>query len=333
VPRIIKRQSDLESVLAHPEQEGRAREQDPSDGSWGACHEEWFFRVNATIDHLGTAAAKTERPRYELHLFDRVNSPERLRAYFDSIAISDVARTGRNNRRELNESLENLGRLILNDRPKYYRWHPQLKEAVVDLILNRLRNPQTGWWGPRFKRDGRVEFVDDLSMTYHVIDSLIRDVPDMGKVIEHLLAVKDLEFSIGWLEDGEYSDHHNMDVVALFGYGWPHMTAAQKKSATAEIRKMVRWCLNDSLQADGSFRRRIHTDNSIEEQTYGGASFLARAGFFDPAKRFWTSDNFPQSEETRRRIVRYIKQHQATGGAGGTYYQGALEQLGALAGY
>jgi hypothetical protein len=185
VPRIIKRQSDLESVLAHPEQEGRAREQDPSDGSWGACHEEWFFRVNATIDHLGTAAAKTERPRYELHLFDRVNSPERLRAYFDSIAISDVARTGRNNRRELNESLENLGRLILNDRPKYYRWHPQLKEAVVDLILNRLRNPQTGWWGPRFKRDGRVEFVDDLSMTYHVIDSLIRDVPDMGKVISN----------------------------------------------------------------------------------------------------------------------------------------------------
>jgi hypothetical protein len=328
LPRAAKRLDDLEFVLAHPEQEARAREQDPSDGSWGACHEQWFFRVNATIEHLQTQAARAETPRYEMHLFDRVNSPEKLREYFEGVSVSDIARTGRDNRWELNESLENLGRLILQGRPAYCHWHPQLKAVLADLILNRLRNPRTGWWGERFRRSGREEFVDDLSMTYHVISALIRDVPDMVKVMDHLPAVKDLDYEVGWLQSGHYSNHHNMDVIALFGYGWPYMTDAQQDAAAAEIRKMVNWCVRDSLQPDGSFRQQGVSDDSVEEHTYWGASFLARAGYFDAAKRFWTRD--PQAEKVRQRIVRYIEQHRGTGGAGGNYYEGALEQMGAL---
>jgi hypothetical protein len=326
--RVARRLDDLEAVLAHPEEEAKARQQDPSDGSWGRCHTEWFFRVNATYDHVTSQAGKTEKPRYSLQLLDRVNSPEKLRRYFDSVAVSDVAGTGRSNRRELNESLENLGRLILRGQPSYYKWDSALKEALMDIILNRLRNPQTGFWGARFVRGGQVEFVDDLSITFHMISTLKGQVPELGKTMDHLLAVKDLDYEIGWLRQGGYSNHHNMDVVALFSYGWPAMTDRQKQAAAAEIGKMMRWCLAESLQPDGSFRIEQNGD-SAEEQISFGAAFLARAGFFDRAKRFWTAEEFPRAEEVRRRIVGYMQAHLTSGGAGGTYYQDTLQELGA----
>jgi len=72
--------------------------------------------------------------------------------------VSDVARAGRDNARELNESMENLGRLIVRGWPSYYRWDPRLKRAMMDILLNRLRNPKIGWWGSRYVRDGGVQF-------------------------------------------------------------------------------------------------------------------------------------------------------------------------------
>jgi hypothetical protein len=158
--RVARRLADLEFLLAHPAQEVKARQEDPADGGWGQCHSEWFFKVNATFDHITNPGYAGEMPRYELHLLDRVNSPDKLMRYFDSVSTSDIAATGRDNARELNESLENLGRLILRGRPAYYRWDPHLKEALLDIISNRLRNAETGWWGRRYVRGGSVVFVD-----------------------------------------------------------------------------------------------------------------------------------------------------------------------------
>jgi hypothetical protein len=325
--RIERRLDDLDRVLAHPEEEAKAEQQDPSDGSWGSCHDEWFFKVNATFDHLTKPSNATETPRYKLQLFDRVNSPEKLREYFTSLAVSDLERTGVDHRRELNESLSNLMRLILRGQPAYYAWDPKLKDTLMDLILHRLRNPQTGWWGESYVRDGNVEFVDDLSVTFHVISYLRADVPNLAAVMDHLLAVKDLDYPIGWLESGRNSNHNYMDVVVLFRFCWPYASEAQKQAAAAEIRRMLTWCLHESLQPEGSFKPDEGTSDSLEESDSWGVSFLARIGFFDRARRFWTDEDFPDAEQIRQRLIGYIEKHKATGGAGGTYYEHALEEL------
>ncbi len=59
-----------------------------------------------------------------------------------------------------------------------------------------------------------------------------------------------------------------------------------------------------------------------------GASFLARTGYFNPQKRFWTREEFPEADTIRQRIVKFIREHIDSGGAGGTYYRHALELLG-----
>jgi len=80
---------------------------------------------------------------------------------------------------------------------------------------------------------------------------------------------------------------------------------------------MLEWCLNKSLQADGS----------VEEGEYYAVSFLARIGYFGKSKRFWTKKDFPQASVIRERLIAYIKSHQNTGGSGGDYYKSALEDL------
>jgi len=326
--RLGKRLDDLENVLAHPEEEGKAAQQDASDGGWGSCHDEWFFKVNATFDHLTNPSNAAETPRYPLRLFDRVNSPDKLQQYFANVAVSDLALTGVDHRRELNESLSNLTRLIVRGIPAYYAWHPKLKEALVERIIPSLRNAPTGWWGESYVRNGQAEFVDDLSVTFHVISYLRGDVPNLPAVMDHLLAVKDLDYPIGWLEEGRRSNHNQMDVVTLFRFVWPSANDAQKKAAAAEIRRMLDWCLRESLQPDGSFQPDAGSHESMEESTSWGVSFLARIGFFDPAKRFWTDAGFPDAEPIRQKLIGYIEKHKAAGGAGGVYYQHDLEELG-----
>jgi hypothetical protein len=317
---IDARIRDLEASLAHPEREGIAGKQNAEDGSWGKCFESWPLKLMASYDH------RKDRPSGPFRFLDRVNSPEKLTEYLASIATSDIARTGIDHTYDLNESLSDLMRLVLRDQPEGYAWHPRLKETLMDLLLNRFRNPETGWWGERYVRDGAVKFVDDLSMTFHTVSYLEGKVSDMAKVIDTALALKDVNTPAGWLYDGAYWNHNNMDVAVLFRYGWREADATQRQAMKAEMEKMLHWCLAESLQPDGSFRP-ILPDASLEEANYFGATFLARIGYFDASRRFWTDAAFPDADAVRRRIIDNVNRHIKTGGAGGSYYQSILEEL------
>jgi hypothetical protein len=320
---IDQRIADLEDSLAHPDDEVTANQQDPQDGSWGRCFAEWYCKLDASTDPLMNFSNRHKSPAIYPRFLNKINSPEKLSGYLTSVSISDIPRTGVDHLVEFNLSLGNLTRLILRDRPHGYPWDPRLR-ATLRHLLYRLRNPATGWWGERHVRDGHIVFVDDLSTTFHIVTYLHGNVPDMPRVIDTTLAVKDLDFPVGWLLHGQYWNHNNMDVVAIFQYGWPHASAAQKQAMTAEIEKMLHWCLTDSFQPDGSFKPNIG-DGSLEEGEYYATSFLARIGFFDKKNRFWTDRDFPEAPAIREKIIAYVLDHQKTAGSGGGYYQSTLE--------
>ncbi len=320
--RIDSRLDDLRASLAHPELEPKAREQD-ADGSWGRCYDAWFFRLDASYDgHFSRDHVSKDIP-----LLDRVNSPKKLVQYVNSISVSDVAPTGVDHRREMNEALSTLIRLIVRGQPVGCRWHPEMKATLLELLM-QLRNPRTGWWGERYQREARSDFVDDLSLTFHIVSYLKGQVSDLDKVGGTLLELKDLEYPIGWLDDGRYLTHHNMDVVVLFQYAWPQMNEVQRQAASIEIEKMLRWCLEESVLPDGSFRASTGGEDSLEENEYFGVAFLARAGYFDASRRFWTDQSFPEANNLRRRLIDFIQWHKASGATGGVYYESALRELG-----
>lgn len=326
-PRIDRRLQDLRDSLAHPEREAQAEEQDPADGSFGRCYTEWMEKLDASYDYIEMYRQNGWKLKYPTRYLDRVNSPEKLKAYIDSVAVSDISHTGRDNRKELNGAFVNLIRLLETGQPAGYAWDPRLKQVLLDLVIHRYQNQQTGWWGEQYVRGNQTDFVDDLSITFHVVQALYGKVPLLDKLATTLFAVKALNYPVGWLENGQQTNHNNMDVIVLMRDSWQAMTPVQRLRGAKEIRSMLDWCLKYSLQKDGSFAGSAGGDDSVEEGTHFGVGFLARIGYFDKRKRFWTNENFPEAEANRQRILAFIKAHKATGAAGGTYYSSSLAEM------
>jgi hypothetical protein len=162
-------------------------------------------------------------------------------------------------------------------------------------------------------------------LTFHIVRYLGGNVPELERLIQTTLAFKDLNEPPGWLSDGHFTDHNNMDVAVLFRFGWRAANDSQRQAMAEQIGRMLDWCLTQSLQPDGTFAQ--GGDNSIEENTYFGVAFLSRIGFFDRNRRFWTKRDFPEALEVRQRITRYILLHRDSGAAGGAYYEHALQEL------
>jgi hypothetical protein len=318
--RLDQRLDDLQASLAHSEHEAEAEKQDPADGSWGRGYTEWFLKLSATWDH------HDEETKIPLRFLDRINSPEKLTSYLVPLSVSDIARTGVDNYREFNEALSCFTRMLTRNRPKGYVYDPKLKETFMDLLLHRFRNPATGYWGESYVQDGHAQFIDDLSITFHTITYLHGNVSDLDKVVATTLAIKDLDYPVGWLYKGQYWNHNNLDVVGILQYAWPSASTSQKKALVIELNKMLRWTVDESLQTDGSFKR-VEADGSMEYKTYFGTASLARLGYFDKSKRFWTDQDFPEAEGVRQRIIGFIEKHRKSGAEGGKQYEDALEEL------
>jgi hypothetical protein len=318
---IDERLHDLETNVGHA-----SMDEAYATGMWGRCYKEWYLKLYATYDHL-EANAPDEPTGHPLPAFlERVSTPEKLTAYLDALSVSDVRHSGIDHEREFNETVATLLQMIVRHKPENYTVDAALRDALLDRVLHHYRNPETGYFGERYLRDGHEDFPDDLSMTFHVISYLKGKVPDMPRVIDTTLAIKDFDYPAGWLWKGQFWNHNNMDIVALFHFGWAAATAVRKKAMASEIDRMLAWCLHDSVQPDGSFKVNI-ADGSLEDAEYYGTSFLARIGYFDPSQRFWTDRNFPESAEVKSRILKFVRAHQGSGPTGDNY-RSTLEALG-----
>jgi hypothetical protein len=316
--RLDQRLDDLSDMLAAPS----SRPQMPP------CLTLWFYQLDFAYNDL----QDDRHFQFPTELLDRINSPQKLSDYFTSVSVSDIAHEGIDHEEELNEPLADLIRMVIRDnQPTGYAYAPGLNDSFHDLILHKLRDPVTGYWGERYVTDGRTLFVPDLSTTFHIVSYLKGEVPDMDKVVETTLLLKDRDTPVGWLYNGQQYNHNAMDVVRIFKWGWADASDDQKKQIAIEIQKLIDRCLSESLQPNGSFKH-LTADSSIEEATYFGVVFLADAGFFDKSKRFWTDRDFPGAEPIRQKLITFIQQHQKAGAAGGGFYQSALEALGVRSG-
>jgi hypothetical protein len=280
------------------------------------CLTEWWWRLDWFYDHV-----KTGEP-IPPEILDRINSPEKLTAHLTPLSVSDIPRTGRDNSWEFNMTCADLIRWIVRDRPGDF--HAKLKETLLKLTF-QFQDSETGYWGQRYVINGKGQFVPDLSTTFHIVSYLKGRVPHLDKIATTTLATKDMDTPVGWLYKGQTYNHNFMDVAELFKWAWPQANAEQKKAIAAGIQYMLRRCLSESLQPDGSFKH-LEADQSIEEATYFGAEFLSRIGFFNKSRRFWTDQNFPEAEGIRQKIIAYIERQTGVA-AGGSWYRDALHSL------
>jgi hypothetical protein len=307
-PRAARRIRDLERSLENGDQPGPHQD---ATGSWGGCCEEWYRRLEPTVDALQNAGPGTIR---RLEFMERLQDPERILEYLYRLQISDIEATGRNERDELGAVQTALSQLIfkkkLRDllaRPEIgFTVSPELEASYLDYLW-QTQHPRTGYWGPWYRFGDRLVMVQDLSFTFHVIQYRSGDIPNWPAVTESTLEIKDLTYPAGWKPRNgpAYSNHNNYDVLTIFRYGWPRMTGDQQLRVRNEIGAMLDWCLTESVSGDGF----LVQDESAIDTYYFGVRFLDRIGFWDPSKRFWsqTPPSLPSGAPTPHELCERLQ--------------------------
>jgi hypothetical protein len=145
-----------------------------------------------------------------------------------------------------------------------------------------------------------------MAMTFHVVSDLHGDVPHLDRIASRVLELDNVNFPAGIRFDGHYENHLNWDVVKILKAAWPSLDADTRSRASAEIGRLLDWCLKYSLQPDGSFKV-SELDDTLGDAYFYGVSFLTDTGYFDKAKRFWTDRDFVDAEATRGRIQSRIE--------------------------
>jgi len=304
--RIEKRLQDLREMLARPSDPTDAREQVEADGSYDHCSEAWFLKLDATIEEVEDRVERGEKLTYPLKLLDRINSPEKLRSYLDSLLVSDVRTAGIDNRFELNIAITAIERFIVGHVGQVYDFQPGLKQALFDYEDTVWQDPESGYFGGWYRlTNGVIRKTADLSITFHIASYRRNNLKHLREMMRTTLAFKNEEYPFGWLEEGRQSNHHNYDVVRLVRIGWPKMDGEQRDLARAEFHRMMDFCLRETMNPDGSFKM-------MDEDTVGSSflfpvSLLNELGYFRPSLRFWKWQTFPGAMEVADRIEATIK--------------------------
>jgi hypothetical protein len=259
-----------------------------ADGSFGPGTNVWFLKLDRSTDQI--LAREWPWPRKPMFL-ECINDPVRMVTYLQDLCWSDIARCGRDNRKELNLAISVIARLVVKGGQAGYLSGPGFYPAFERFVLD-WQDPDTGFFGMTYITDGNGNQVrtQDLSLTFHMaryVPHLVRWWP---KLIETLLAMKKGVYPQGWLDGGtKMTDHNNYDVVELFYRGWLRMEPWQRQAASAAVEELSDWCLGSSVNDDGSLLSPDKSD-PIPDSFYYAASFLDTIGFFNNKKRFWSTN-------------------------------------------
>lgn len=297
----------IQHSLADPHQ-GFAAEQLPTDGLWGICHVEGFMRLSATVDGLSALIASGEQPRYRIRTQGRLDTGKRLLNRLQDLLVSDIAKSGVNNRAELSSIITSFAQ---------GSFKPQLHELILESVdlqssgtLEELReafrffltgaqDPETGYWGAWYLVDGKIYRSLDLSITYHVIAYTRGRVEHWPQIIETTAAIENDPYPYGWRHDGRYNNHNLYDVARIYELGWPHMTPAQRELARRQLATMLEWSLANTFREDGSIAVDATFSDSLGDEYYFAVSLLDVLGYWDPLRRFWSDAPLDEDAATR----------------------------------
>ena len=267
-------------------------------GAHGGCTDVWFLKLDACVDHL--LAADFDEQGRPPRFLDRVNDPDRLKAYLESLLVSRLDEDGIDRRKELNFATADLVRLILWRRPRNYRWDPRIETAIRRFVAE-WQDPATGFFGAGYLIGGRRLRTVDLSLSFHMARYLEGEIGYWPQLIDTLLSIRDHRYPNGWLDEIGMTSHNNYDVAVLLQLGWQHMRPDQRRRAEEELTLLLDWCLAAAITPAGEIVARA-IGESWPESYYFTVAFLDTVGYFDQTKRFWTQLGFPEAPAVRERL-------------------------------
>jgi hypothetical protein len=273
-----------------------------ADGSWGAGYTEWYRKLEPTIDALGRHNL-AELRLLPLAFMKGLEDWAFVHDYLESLRVSRISKTGRNNRDEFGAVMTALSQLIykdqfrslLNDYPELdFKISDVMREGYTDY-LRIIQNKDTGFWGPSYRFHGEGEDLDvqDLSFTFHVAHYWDEDhvaVPRLLRIAKTILVIEEYDFPNGWRAGPpntplQFNDHNNYDVVTLLARAWNEMGKELQEQVQPKLQMLLEWSLRTSLVGDHF----ASPDGTMTADSYYfGVRFLQVIGFFKGDAAPWS---------------------------------------------
>jgi hypothetical protein len=114
-----------------------------ADGSFGPGTDLWFLKLDRSTDQV--LAREWPWPRKPMFL-QCIDDPVRMVTYLQDLCWSDIARCGRDNRKELNLAISVIARLVIKGGQAGYLSGPGFYPAFERFVLD-WQDPATGFFG------------------------------------------------------------------------------------------------------------------------------------------------------------------------------------------
>lgn len=163
IPRFADKKDELEFFLGL---------QNPKTGAFMDDSYPLFTYIGPTLnvlDHLTLLSREVGAPlrlKYPLRFLDDINTPEKLTAFLDDLCT--VGWIGARFRTPFVEAGELLSCPQDMERTGLYAFSPEWKEALLQWFYNN-QDKETGFWGVRLRRSGRLLNSGDLVTTEKII--------------------------------------------------------------------------------------------------------------------------------------------------------------------
>ncbi|MEL6768862.1 MAG: hypothetical protein AAFP17_16900 [Pseudomonadota bacterium] len=283
---IEARIEDLKASLEQTDQ-SFAAQQDPRDGSFAPCIDDWLWRFFRSVDPLKELAKRGEKPAVPLKIWEPVDTPEELTAYMRSLLVSELD-SGHNKRKELNLAVTALGQLLwLDYTAAVFPEHldrDALAEALRAFVDEEWQDPETGYWGAWFDDGETVRKTQDLSMTFHIISYRGGDVRHLDEIGRTTMAIRNVKYPFGWDTGGTQNNHHAYDIARIVNLTWSELDTSSRAQASANLFILMSRSLSMSIDSKGAFDPSPYT--TVGEGYYFGISFFEEMGLFgNPVQR------------------------------------------------
>jgi hypothetical protein len=275
------------------------------------------------LTHLDALAEETGQPlrlKYPLTYLDEINTPDKVKAYFDDIsAVGWIAaqfpQTTFHQARDMLVSIngEGDGKGVL-EKHNIYAFSPEWKAAVLQWFYEN-QDPETGFWGPRLRSSGRLAKLD-LSNTASIVKTFVdRDGNDIYASFPLRYKNEMFATALQVLSEGTPSSDDDLDewhewalktrkgTYLLTRYLWSDASTENKVQARSLIEKYQRTYFEKYYVAsDGAFSYYPGSQHATLDGTSGGLSFYSDMGAFSTEKQ---SHLWGCAEETCRDLGQF----------------------------
>lgn len=278
--QIEGRMQDLRDSLDHPDQSFAGR-QDPEDGSFAPCMEDWLWRFFRSVDPLKELAKRGETPDAPLKIWEPVDTPEEIISLMRNLLVSDLDGE-HDKRKELNLAITALGQLLWLDYTDSVFPDHLDREALGDALRRFVdedwQDEETGYWGAWYRVGESIYRTQDLSITFHIISYLDGEVNHRDRIGLTTTAIRDVKYPYGWDTGGTQNNHHAYDVARIINLTWEDLDRTGRAYAEANLFLMGVRSLAMSIDSRGAFDPRPFT--TVGEAYYFGVSFFDEMGIF-----------------------------------------------------